>query len=112
LKKIGQHQPNNPLTGTAAQGGAFLVCAEANMAIQKVLASMRSQCVLAAMRGGATLHRTNLRISTIWQLSNGMPVTEETARAVIAHGHVVGVGDSLFGHELSQTWRYRENENG
>jgi hypothetical protein len=62
--------------------------------------------VLAAMQRGAVLHRTHRPNSTRWALSNGMSVSDEVARAVIARNEVAGVGDSLFGRELSQTWRY------
>lgn len=62
--------------------------------------------VIAAMRGGATLHRTHRPNSTRWALSNGMQVSDEVARAVIVRGDVTGVGDGLFGSELSQTYRY------
>jgi hypothetical protein len=64
--------------------------------------------VLASMRRGATLHRTNRPNTTSWKLSNGTAVSNEVARALIAGGNVVGVGDSLFECELSQTWRYVE----
>jgi len=68
--------------------------------------------VIAVMQRGATLRRTNRPNSTCWALSNGMPVSDETARAVISRGDVVGVGDSLFDRELSQTWRYVETTGG
>ena len=68
--------------------------------------------VIAAMRRGATLHRTHRPNSTRWSLSTGMPVSDEVARAVITRGDVVGVGDSLFGCELSQTCRFIEKTGG
>ena len=64
--------------------------------------------VVAAMRRGATLHRTHRPNSTRWALSSGLPVSDEIARAVIARCDVAGVGDSLFDRELSQTWRWVE----
>jgi|SRR5215831_2174552 len=68
--------------------------------------------VIATMRRGATLHRTHRPNSTRWALSNGMSVSDEIARAVISRGDVAGVGDSLFGRDLSQTWRYIDNIGG
>src|SRR5262245_24005300 len=70
--------------------------------------------VIEAMQHGAALHRTNRNrpSSTRWQLSSGMPVSDEVGRAVISRGDVVGVGDSLFDRELSQTWRYAETKGG
>jgi hypothetical protein len=62
--------------------------------------------VIAAMRRGASLHRTNRPNSTCWALSSGMPVSDEVARTVISRGDVASVGDSLFDRELSQTFRY------
>ena len=62
--------------------------------------------VITTMQRGAALHRTSVR----WALSDGTPITHETARAVIARSDVVGAGDSLFDRELSQTWRYVETE--
>jgi hypothetical protein len=64
--------------------------------------------VIAAMKRGATLHRTHRPNSTHWALSSGMSVSDEVARAVISRGDVAGVGDSLFDRELSQTWRWVE----
>jgi hypothetical protein len=64
--------------------------------------------VIASMKRGATLHCTNRPRATSWQMSNGMSVSDEVACAVISRGDVAGVGDSLFGAELSQTWRYCE----
>jgi hypothetical protein len=68
--------------------------------------------VIAAMRRGASLHRTHRPNSTRWALNTGMPVSDEVARAVISRGDVVGVGDSLFDRGLSQTWRFTENTGG
>ena len=64
--------------------------------------------VIAAMQRGVTLRRTNRPNSTRLTLSNGMAVSGEVAHAVISRSDVVGVGDSLFGRELSQTWRWVE----
>ena len=63
---------------------------------------------IAAMRRGATLHLTHRPNLTSWQLSNDTAVSNEVARAVIVRGDVTGVGDSLFGRALSQTFRYVE----
>jgi len=57
------------------------------------------------MRAGATLHRFHGR-SISWALSTGKTVSTEIALLVTASGDVVGVGDALFGAELSQTWRF------
>jgi hypothetical protein len=63
--------------------------------------------VLAAMRTGAVLHRTNRRTTTHWVLSNGKPVTDTVARIVITHANVVGADDGLFSFEGGcQTWRF------
>jgi hypothetical protein len=70
--------------------------------------NVAAERVLAAMRRGAALHCTHRPNSTRWALSNGMPVSDEVARAVITRGDVAGVGDSLFDRGLSQTWRYVE----
>ena len=78
------------------------------MSAQRVLAAMRAQRVIAAMRSGAVLHCTHRPHAISWQLSTGMQVSEESARAVIARGDVVGVGDCLFDHSLSQTFRLAE----
>ena len=64
--------------------------------------------VIEAMQHGAALHRTHRPNSTRWALSNGMPVSDEVARAVISRDDVAGVGDSLFDRGLSQTWRWVE----
>jgi hypothetical protein len=64
--------------------------------------------ILEVMRDGASLHRCNHQHRTVWVLSNGEFVTVEAATEVMRNPHVVGVGDSLFGPELSQTFRYSE----
>jgi len=66
--------------------------------------------ILEAMRNGASLHRCNRTHRTIWLLSTGPFVTHEAATDVLRDPHVVGVGDALFGPELSQTFRYIEGE--
>src|SRR5262249_29587027 len=66
----------------------------------------KTEHVLAQMRRGATLHRTNGSNSTRWALSTGRAVSNEVARAVISCSDVVGVGDALFDRGLSQTWRW------
>jgi hypothetical protein len=62
--------------------------------------------VLAAMRNGACLQLEFNPTGSRWRMSNGKYVNVDVARTVIANKHVVGVGDSLFAGELSQTWRY------
>jgi hypothetical protein len=64
--------------------------------------------VVALMKRGAVLRRTNRANSTRWALSIGRSVADEIAQVVITRGDVAGVGDSLFGAELSQTWRWVE----
>ena len=59
------------------------------------------------MRAGAALHATHRAgKSTYWSLSTGVEVHEDVARLVIGRGNIAGVGDCLFGPELSQTWRF------
>jgi hypothetical protein len=70
--------------------------------------ALTEEKILAAMRGGACLHRCNRRQRVIWALSTGEFVTPEAAADVLCAPHVVGVGDSLLGPELSQTFRYAE----
>jgi hypothetical protein len=62
--------------------------------------------VLGAMTRGAALRRTNRPTRTIWSLTSCEFVTAETAAAVLLDPRVCGVGDSLFGSELSQTFRF------
>jgi hypothetical protein len=62
--------------------------------------------VLGLMHNGAALYRCNRPDRTIWVLSTGEFVLHETAIAVLRDSHVEGVGDCLFGAELSQTFRY------
>lgn len=70
--------------------------------------------VLAAMRGGASLHRCNRQHRIVWALSTGEFVTAEAAIDARSDAHVVGVGDCLFGpwSELSQTFRYVDEQCG
>jgi hypothetical protein len=69
----------------------------------------RVELVLDQMRRGATLQRAHQSNgTTCWTLSNGRGVTNLVAGAVIARRDVVGIGDSLFDRELSQTFRYVE----
>jgi len=64
------------------------------------------ESVLAAMRAGATLYRVHRPSSVLWALSNGTAITTEVALLITQHAEVVGVGDSLLGPSLSQTWRF------
>src|SRR5262245_47977997 len=64
--------------------------------------------VLNAMRGGAYLRRTNRPHRILWSLSTGEFIAREVAGDVLRDRRVVGIGDSLFGSELSQTFRWRE----
>src|SRR5262245_61028946 len=68
--------------------------------------------ILRAMRDdGVTLHRCNRNHRILWSLSSGQFITHEAATDVLRDLHVVGVGDCLFGPELSQTFRYVEEVN-
>jgi len=61
--------------------------------------------VLAAMRGGAALHLT-FRPSPQWALTTGTTVSDAAAKLIMARPGIVGVGDSLFGDQFAQTWRW------
>jgi hypothetical protein len=58
------------------------------------------------MPRGAALHCLHTGRGNRWVLSDGSDVSSQTARDVCSDPHVTGVGDSLFGVELSQTFRY------
>ena len=75
--------------------------------IQRRLDRERKQAevVISAMRDGAALHR-QLGKQPRWFLSTGRAVADQIAQLVIFHHQVVGVGDSLFGPSLSQTFRW------
>jgi hypothetical protein len=77
--------------------------------IQQRLDRQRRQAMAttAAMRKGAVLYHT---MGESWRLSTGVKVSDEVARIVTFDHRVVGIGDSLFGVELSQTWRWNEAE--
>jgi hypothetical protein len=62
--------------------------------------------VLDEMRRGAALHRCNRGHRVLWSLSNGLFVSAEAATEALKDPKIVGVGDALFGPELSQTFRY------
>jgi hypothetical protein len=62
--------------------------------------------VLAQMRRGAVLRACFVRGKRIWSLSPGREVPADVAALVIAHPKVCGVGDALFDHKLSQTFRF------
>ena len=66
--------------------------------------------IINAMRAGASLHRCNRHHRTLWSLSTGEFVTHEAATDVLNAGRVVAVGDCLFGPELSQTFRYVDQQ--
>jgi hypothetical protein len=65
--------------------------------------------VVELMRAGASLRCTHRSSSTQWTLSSGFEVNASVANLVINRTDIVGVGDSLFGAELSQTFRHIEN---
>jgi hypothetical protein len=62
--------------------------------------------VVELMRAGASLRCTHRSNSTQWALSSGFEVSANVANLVINRTDIVGVGDSLFGAEFSQTFRY------
>ena len=73
---------------------------------------IKSAAVFRAMRNGASLHLEYYQSGPRWRMSTGPYVTNEVAREVIADcKQIIGVGDSLFGRALSQTWRYYSKEN-
>jgi hypothetical protein len=64
--------------------------------------------VLDHMRRGAVLTRTNRPQSVNWSLRPGaITVSAAAARLITTtRADVVGCGDCLFDHSLSQTWRF------
>ena len=60
------------------------------------------------MRVGASLRCTHRAGATYWTLSSGFEVSASVANLVINRTDIVGGGDSLFGAELSQTFRHIE----
>jgi hypothetical protein len=62
--------------------------------------------LIQAMRNGASLHRCNRNHRVLWSLSTGEFITHEAATDALGDPHLVGVGDCLFGPELSQTFHY------
>jgi hypothetical protein len=58
------------------------------------------------MRRGAVLHK---RSGGAWWLSDGTPVSAETAELVVKSVNVVGNGDGLF-PGIHQTWRWAARE--
>jgi hypothetical protein len=65
---------------------------------------------LSELQRGASLH-LSFSPCRHWRLSTGVPVSDEVGRAIIALPDVVGVGDSLFEGEPSQTFRHAETCN-
>jgi len=62
--------------------------------------------ILEQMRRGASLQVSFERGRAVYQLSSGLFVTADTAKAVIDNPNVIGVGDCLFGGVgTSQTFR-------
>jgi hypothetical protein len=66
--------------------------------------------LLNRMKRGASLHHWNRPHRTIWILSDGTFVTPEAAVDLMNSGKIAGVGDSLIGPELSQTFRFITTE--
>jgi hypothetical protein len=59
-----------------------------------------------AMRNGCTMHAEFGQAGLRWRMSNGHFVSNEVAEIIITDKHVIGVGDTLFAGEPSQTWRF------
>lgn len=77
--------------------------ARSSRRLDRVNAEVRR--VVIAMQTGASLRRS-FRPTPYWQLSTGLSVSDAAARLITARPDVIGVGDALFGAELSQTFRY------
>jgi hypothetical protein len=70
----------------------------------------QAEHALAAMRDrGVTLRNLG---RDGWQLSNGQRLSPAVANILTFHHNVVACGDSLFGPELSQTWRWVDPDGG
>jgi hypothetical protein len=65
--------------------------------------------VLTKIQRGTALHQHFSSAGTTWTLSDGTKVAADIAKIVTTNVNVIGVGDCLFGSELSQTFRYIEN---
>jgi hypothetical protein len=66
----------------------------------------RAQLVLRAMEAGCALHVELTKTGPSWVLSDGTPVTDFTARLVIASASVAGADDALFDDAPPQTFRW------
>jgi len=64
---------------------------------------------LTKIQCGTALHQHFSSAGTTWTLSDGTKVAADIAKIVTTNVNVIGVGDCLFGSELSQTFRYIEN---
>lgn len=67
-----------------------------------------AEATTAAMKAGAVLYHQLGGRDPGWILSTGRRVSDEVAKIVCFDHRVVGVGDSLFGAALSQTWRWAD----
>jgi hypothetical protein len=65
---------------------------------------------LRAMKKGAALHYQHTSTGPRWSLSNGLRLSAEVARGVIADPNVVAVDLALFRDSTAQTWRYAWTE--
>jgi hypothetical protein len=62
--------------------------------------------VLAAMRGGQSLHLEFRQTGPRWTLSDGRSIDDRVARLVIINSEIVAEKDALFPEIMSQTWRF------
>jgi hypothetical protein len=69
--------------------------------------SLTIERVIRALQRGATL-QLSFSPRQHWRLSTGEFISRETAVTVVNLPDVVGVGDTLFAGEPSQTYRYLE----
>ena len=90
----------------------MLPTARAMKNAQRYLDRLRraKEAALLAMSKGATLHRIHRTGRVEWELSHGERISAEVAHVVILEPNVIGVGDGLFGPELSQTFRWCDSE--
>ena len=67
---------------------------------------MIAATVLAAMRGGQSLHLQYQAGKALWSLSGGQSVSADLANILTSNTSVAPVDDALFSNMPGQTWRY------